>query len=124
MDWSILWKDFVHRWISVEPKLPPTPAEDILSKVTALLFPPYKTEIINGSKVITDYSIDSNLDAALMDLQEGKNDEVSQKTINSAIKSLIKVRRILEVSNKMDLSEAEYIRVESLDDELKIEDIK
>lgn len=94
-----------------------TPADQKLEQIKNLLFPQLTTEEeINNDGTIfkfhVDYSVDSNLDAALIDLQEGHNDEVVQATINEVVKKLIEVRRLLEAYAKMD-PEAKYIIVEN-----------
>ena len=94
-----------------------TPADQKLEQIKNLLFPQLVTEeeINNDGTIIkfhVDYSVDSNLDAALIDLQEGHNDEVVQGTINEVVKKLIEVRRLLEAYAKMD-PEAKYIIVEN-----------
>jgi len=58
-----------------------------------------------------DYSVDTNLDAVLMDLQEGHNDPVSQKTINGVIERLQKARRMLDAFAEID-KDAKYIIVQ------------
>lgn len=94
-----------------------TPAELKLEQIKQLLFPPLELneEIDKDGTVIKfhiDYSVDSNLDAALMDLQDGNNDEATQGTINEVTKRLIEVRRLLEAYAKLD-SEAKYIIVDN-----------
>jgi hypothetical protein len=94
-----------------------TPAEVQLEQIKSLLFPQLITEqeLSNDGTIVkfhVDYSLDSNLDAALIDLQEGHNDEVVQGTINEVVKKLIQVRRMLEAYAKMD-PEAKYIIVEN-----------
>lgn len=94
-----------------------TPADQKLEQIKNLLFPQLVTEEELGNdgsfiKFHVDYSVDSNLDAALIDLQEGNNDEVVQGTINEVVKKLIEVRRLLEAYAKMD-PEAKYIIVEN-----------
>ena len=106
-----------------EPPKPTTPAEEILEQIKKILFPPFETKFIEGVKVLTDYSIDSNLDAVLMDLQDGKNDEISHKTIISVIKRLQSVRKMLNIEHEFE-SDAEYFNVENLDLGPRIEDIK
>lgn len=94
-----------------------TPADQKLEQIKELLFPQLTTEeeLSNDGTILkfhVDYSVDSNLDAALIDLQEGHNDEVVQGTINEVVKKLIEVRRLLEAYAKMD-PEAKYIIVEN-----------
>ena len=94
-----------------------TPAELKLEQIKDLLFPQLTTEedVAKDGTIVkyhVDSSVDTNLDAALIDLQEGHNDEVVQKTINEVIKKLIEVRKLLEAYAKMD-PEAKYIIVEN-----------
>lgn len=93
-----------------------TPADQKLEIISNLLFPPLKLDQRLDSdgtpmKFHIDYSVDSNLDAVLMDLQEGNNDEVAHKTINTCIKKLNQVRRILEAYAELD-KDAKYIIVD------------
>ena len=94
-----------------------TPAEKKLKEIENLLFPSFATreELDKSNKPFKyhiDYSIDSNLDAALCDLQEGYNDLQVQKTINNAVKTLYEVRKLLNRYAKLD-EDAKYIIVES-----------
>lgn len=98
-----------------------TPADLKLEQVKNLLFPPLTLETEIGKegeifKFHVDYSVDSNLDAVLIDLQEGHNDEVAQSTINEAIKTLIKVRILLGAEQEID-KEAKYIIVDNQSDD-------
>lgn len=103
-----------------------TPAELKLEQIKNLLFPPLELneELSNDGSIMKfhiDYSVDSNLDAALMDLQEGQNDEVTQGTINEVTKRLIQVRKLLEAYAQID-KDAKYIIVDNPKSE-NIEDI-
>jgi len=103
-----------------------TPAELKLEQIKNLLFPPLELneELSNDGSIMkfhVDYSVDSNLDAALMDLQEGQNDEVTQGTINEVTKRLIQVRKLLEAYAQID-KDAKYIIVDNPKSE-NIEDI-
>lgn len=103
-----------------------TPAEIKLEQIRSLLFPQLtlEEELSNDGTILkfhVDHSVDSNLDAALIDLQEGHNDEVVQGTINEVVKKLIEVRRLLEAYAKMD-PDAKYIIVENPKNE-SIDDI-
>ena len=96
-----------------------TPADEKLEQIKNILFPPLETkqEIDkegNPVKFHIDYSADSNLDAALIDLEEGYNDEASRKTIKSVSDRLFEIRKILEVQRDID-SKAKYILVEDLE---------
>ena len=100
-------------------KKPVTPAEEQIEQIKALLFPQLITrqEMQNDGtsmKFHIDYSADSNLDAALMDLQEGYNDPAAHKTILDVIKRLNKLRRMLEAYAELDV-DAKYIIVENLE---------
>jgi DNA-binding transcriptional regulator GbsR (MarR family) len=92
-----------------------TPADKKLEEIKNILFPPLETRIEPSEnstlKYHVDYSVDSNLDAALMDLKDGNNDEIAQKTIDNAITKLHKVRRLLEAYAQLD-KDAKYIIVE------------
>jgi len=97
-----------------------TPSDERLEEIKTILFPPLILEEKmdkDGSvtKYHIDYSVDSNLDAALMDLQDGHNDPVSHKTINSVINRLMKARRLLEAYAQLD-KDAKYILVEDMED--------
>jgi hypothetical protein len=64
-------------------KKPKTTAEEKLEEIKGLLFPPLKLmeEVTNSGEIIKyhiDYSVDSNIDAALIDLYDGHNDAVVQ----------------------------------------------
>ena len=94
-----------------------TPAELKLEQIKTLLFPPLELneELSNDGSIMKfhiDYSVDSNLDAALMDLQDGQNDEVTQGTINEVTKRLMQVRKLLEAYAQID-KDAKYIIVDN-----------
>ena len=95
-------------------KKPKTTAEEKLEQVTNILFPPCGRErLSSGDLVQIDYSVDTNLDAVLTDLQDGHNDKVSQKTISRCIERLIEVRKVLEAYGELD-PEAKYVIVDDL----------
>jgi hypothetical protein len=94
-----------------------TPAEEKLDQIRDILFPPASHSMNEaGQKYMIDYSADMNLDAALTDLEEGHNDEVSQKTIRQISDRLYQVRRILRPEG-LDMGEAEYLVVDDLSEE-------
>jgi hypothetical protein len=103
-------------------KRPNTPAEEKLEQIKQILFPPCKLmeDMDEGGefhKWQVDYSSDLNLNAALVDLQEGHNDKAVHNTIMDIEDRLIKVRDILD--EHMQISkEAEYIVVENLKEEV------
>lgn len=95
---------------------PLTSAEEKLEEIKQLLFPPLELqeEVSPDGDIIKfhiDYSVDSNIDAALMDLQEGHNDPVVHSTLNKAVTRLNKVRKLLEAYAILD-KDAKYIIVD------------
>lgn len=105
-----------------KPK-PKTPAEQKLQHIVDMLYPPCRTEKDSkGNKYHIDFSADRNLDAALIDLEEGNNDEVSRNTIKKVANVLFELRKYLEVEQLMD-PEAKYILVEDMETK-NIEEIK
>lgn len=89
-----------------------------LQSVVDILFPPLKTEEGKDGIFQIDYSVDSNLHSALLDLQDGTNDKVVQDTISKAIDALIKVRNILQVYPELD-ERSKYIIVDTPDQNKK-----
>ena len=110
-------------------KPPKSSAEQKLDQLTSLLFPPFEKQTLNnGDKILIDYSIDSNLEAALSDLDDGHNDPASRITIRLSIDRLINARKILEAYGEFD-TEAKYIVVDdlsrkedSIDEKIQAED--
>ena len=101
-----------------------TPAEQKLEEIKSLLFPALKLEedfSEDGTpfKYHIDYSVDSNIDAVLIDLQEGHNDEVVQKTLNSVVRKLTEARRLLEAYAEIDHN-AKYIIVDTGDRDVEV----
>lgn len=98
-----------------------------LEEIKNLLFPPVKVHetVENDEKVrfMIDYSIDNNIYSVLLDLQEGNNDDVCQKTLNNCLKVLDKVRKILDAHMELD-EKSKYIMVEMLDDGSSVDDIE
>lgn len=101
-----------------------TPADKKLEEILNLLFPKVELRSAEDESYYIDSSIDTNLDAALTELQEGYNDEVTRDTINKCIKKLIQVRNILGVNDSLDKDskygivdmEREYDTIEPGDD--------
>lgn len=86
-----------------------------IQQVVELLFPNFTTEEMpDGTIFQIDRSIDSNLDAALTDLQDGKNDFAVQKTISGVLNRLITARKILQAYPMLD-TRAKYIIVDNLE---------
>ena len=99
-----------------------------IEEITSILFPPLETKsyISNGGKeekYSIDYSVDSNLDGALIDLIDGRNDEVVHKTISKAIEKLGKVRKILEAYQEIDY-DSKYIIIDNGEDDINAENIE
>ena len=104
-----------------------TPAEERLEQIKNILFPPSELneELDKDGSMFkwqVDYSVDMNLDAALMDLEEGHNDPAVHNTIKDISKRLSSVRDLLEAHMELD-PEAKYIMVESKKDNMNVEDI-
>ena len=99
-------------WFKAKPVIV---REGEMQQLADLLFPPLVTQT-NGEDIFQiDYSVDSNLDAALMDLQDGNNDAVTQKTITGVVKRLNKARKILQAYPELD-TRAKYLLVDNLDE--------
>lgn len=94
-------------------KQPKTPSDIKLEQIQAILFPPFKKETNDETSFFIDYSADSNLQAAVYDLEEGHNDEIVRGTINKVVDRLIEVRKILEAYNEFD-TEVKYVIVDDL----------
>jgi len=105
-------------------KKPLTTAEEKLEEIKKLLFPPLelREEVSSDGEIMKyhiDYSVDSNIDAALMDLQDGHNDPVVHSTLNKAVSRLNKARKILEAYAVLN-KDAKYIIVDDgKDDEIE-----
>jgi hypothetical protein len=103
-------------------KDPQTEAEKKLQQIADLLFPPLETSMSpDGQKYQIDYSVDSNLDAVLIDLEDGHNDRITQKTIRTISDRLLAVRRLLEAFAEID-PEAKYMIVDDGSFEADIQD--
>jgi hypothetical protein len=91
---------------------PKTTAEVKLEQISKIMFPPLELHIDkDGNKYHIDHSLDTNLEAALMDLEEGHNDAASQKTIRSVTEQIIRIRKLLEAYQLID-DEAKYFIAE------------
>jgi len=103
---------------------PKTTADVKIEQIIKLLFPPLELHVDKeGNKFHIDHSVDTNLEAALMDLEEGHNDIASQKTIRSVSDQLIKVRKLLEAYQEID-SEAKYFIAEDPEETVNVEEIQ
>ena len=94
---------------------PKTSADEKIEQVIKILFPPLDLRFDReGNKYHIDYSADTNLEAALMDLEDGHNDQASQKTIRGISDRLIRVRKLLEAYQEID-AEAKYFIADDLE---------
>jgi len=93
---------------------PKTTADEKIEEVIKILFPALSLHTDkNGDKFHIDYSVDTNLEAALMDLEDGHNDAASQKTIRNCTDRIIRVRQLLEAYREID-SEVKYFIADDL----------
>jgi len=103
---------------------PKTTADVKIEQVIQLLFPPLELHVDkDGNKFHIDRSIDTNLEAALTDLEMGHNDAASQKTIRSTVDQIIKVRKILEAYQEID-AEVKYFIAEDPEGSINVEEIQ
>lgn len=101
---------------------PKTSAEEKLEKISQILFP--KSELNtdkDGNKFYIDYSADSNLDAALNDLEEGYNDDTARNTIRKVSNRIFQIRKLLEAQQSLE-KDIKYILVEDVETN-KVEEI-
>ena len=92
---------------------PKTTSDEKLEKVIAILFPPLELAEEGDIKYHIDYSADTNLDAVIIDLEEGHNDHIAQKTLKDISDRLFRIRKILEAYRELD-KDAQYIIVDNL----------
>ncbi len=107
---------------------PATPAEEKLEQIRDILFP--KAQLMHDVDPKTgqeykwqvEYAADMNLDAALIDLQEGHNDKAVHNTVKGVVDMIMDVRKILDEHMELS-SEAKYIMVENKRDTIDDKDI-
>ncbi|MGZ4849774.1 MAG: hypothetical protein ACXV2C_00110, partial [Candidatus Bathyarchaeia archaeon] len=87
------------KWFKTDPK---SEAELKIEELIQLLFPPLVVEERDGHKFHVDNSADANLEAALIDLEEGHNDRGAQNTIRKIADRLFEARKILDAYNELD----------------------
>lgn len=103
------------KYFAMKPK-PKTTADEKIERIINILFPPLELHTDkNGDKFHVDYSVDTNLEAALMDLEEGHNDAASQKTVRNVTNRIIKVRQLLEAYREIH-DEAKYFIADDLEE--------
>jgi len=98
-----------------KPEPTPEESQKLLAEIKEILFPPLKLETItekdgNTVRVSIDYSVDCNLDAALYDLMEDSNDQVTRDTIKNVYKRLYKVKQLLNADVAIH-KDAQYLMV-------------
>jgi hypothetical protein len=108
----------------IKKKQSVTPADIKLEQIKNILFPPM--ELLeepdpegNMIKFHVDYSADSNLEAALSDLQDGHNDSQTQQTINTITNKLFEVRKIMEAYANLN-EDAKYIVVDMKNEDISL----
>ena len=99
-----------------------TPESDKMKRVIDTLFPQLTTHQEDDIRFQVDNSVDSNLEAALMDLQSDINDETVHNTIRSCINRIRSLRKTLDIHHLIDL-EAQYLMVQPPDNEDDFSDI-
>lgn len=91
--------------------------EGVAQNVCELLFPqPTETSDESGTYLI-DRSVDLNLQSALIDLENGVNDEVVRNTIRKVITKLGDARDMLYANYRIQEG-ASYLQVDPPDDSL------
>lgn len=86
--------------------------DDVSQTVTDLLFPDLVEVEKDGDVFLTDYSVDSNLYAALLELEEGQNDEVIRETLRKCYEKLVQARELLEAKQEIQKG-ARYLVVDT-----------
>lgn len=86
--------------------------DEVAQKLCDILFPDPIEENRGGHTFIVDHSVDSNLLAAILDLEDDISDETTLKTLRAVLEKLRDARDLLSANYKID-SDAEYVIVES-----------
>jgi hypothetical protein len=86
--------------------------DDVSQRVVDLLFPEPVEKKHDGQVFLTDYSIDSNLYAALLDLEDGTNDQVTRDTIRKCCDRLHACRALLEAEHEVN-SKSGYLVIDT-----------
>jgi hypothetical protein len=101
------------KWpIKIVRQFPDTEAGRKLQEVKDILYPPCALDTVGEFKVQIEYGADYNLDAALTDLENDANDDVSRGTIKEVCERLYKVRKILEAYVELH-EDAQYMIVDN-----------
>jgi len=83
-----------------------------LEQIANLLYPEPEEKIVDGLVIVVDRSVDANLNAALLDLEDGTNDETTRLTIRACVQRLFEVRDILEARYRVN-ERARYLMVDT-----------
>ena len=86
--------------------------EGIAQQVCDILFPQPIESIQDNFTFLTDHSIDLNLHAVLIDLEEGNNDETARNTIKQILVKLGEARELLMANYELS-SKSHYLVVEA-----------
>jgi hypothetical protein len=97
------------KWFQPEPKVI---REAELDRIANLLYPEPEEKDNDGMVILVDRSVDNNLHAALIDLEDGTNDEVTRRTIRACVQRLFEVREILEARHRVN-EKARYLMVDT-----------
>jgi hypothetical protein len=95
-------------WLKPKPVIV---REGVLQEVADKLFPEPEEVEKDGMTIIVDRSVDSNLWAALTDLDEGTNDKVTRDTIRACARKLDEVRALLNSYHPIN-EKARYLMVD------------
>lgn len=97
-----MFKWFKHKEIIIR--------DDVVQDITDLLFPEPIESADGENTYLTDYSVDMNLYSAIVDLEEGRNDEITRETLKSIMSKLGEVRDLLYANYKLK-EKAQYLVV-------------
>jgi len=86
--------------------------DEISQQLADLLFPELEETTVNEQTFLVDYSVDSNLESVLLDLEEGNNDGANHETLRQCIKKLQEARSLLESHQKLP-SKSTYLIVDN-----------
>jgi hypothetical protein len=101
----------------LQPK-PIVVREAELERLTEVLFPEPEEIDKGGLTMIVDRSVDANLQAALLDLEDGTNDKVTRDTIKKCLDKLYEARELLEARYQIT-KKAHYLVVDAPDSQGK-----
>jgi len=98
--------------------------DEVAQSLCDILFPQPIEKTEEGFTYLSDSSVDLNLHAALIDLEEGNNDEVTRNTIKSILLKLEEARTLLYANYKLK-EKASYLVVDSpsipIEDRVKLD---